>query len=350
MRARVKRADCQLQLEREGEVTFNSNFTDIIGVSKDGWVEISDKGGSVEHKLRIVADDNGNMSRIWTVDGAKQPYDAAAAAWLRESMLELDRYTDFSNGARMAAVYKEKGVNGVLDEMANTSGDYGKRSQIEHLLKIARLDHAQTERVLTMAMQDMSGDYERSQLLQALLKQNLIDASLQPAYIAAATKISGDYERRQALGALAGTGKLTPAGQKAVFDAAKTISGSYDRAQLIGAVAKQYGLSAETAPSFAAAAELMESDYDLRTLLSQVVDDHPDLDSAIFGRFLTIATDRIDSDYDKAEFFIHVARTRPNTEAERERIAKAAESISSESDYGRVLASLRRMKTRTGSN
>ena len=349
MRARVKRGDCQILLDREGEVTYNSTFTDITSVAKDGWFELSDKGGAVSHKLRIVADDAGQLSRIWTVGGEKKPYDAAAAAWLRETLLELDRYTDFSNGARMASIYKERGVNGVLDEMANTDGDYAKRSAVEHLLKIAKLDRAQTSRILTFAMNDMSGDYDRSQLLQALLKQNLIDPSLQSSYVAAASKISGDYERRQALGALADAGNLTVEAQKALYLSAKSVSSSYDRSQLIGSVAKKYGLTTETAPAFTAAAETMDSDYDLRTLLSLVVDEHPDLDSRIFDTFLTIAAKRIDSDYDKAEFFIQAARNRPNTDAERERIAKAAESISSESDYGRVLASLRRMKTRNGS-
>ena len=349
MRARVKRGDCQIQLERDGAITFNPTFTDILTVSNDGWVEIFDKGGSVEHKLRIVADGNGALSRIWTVNGAKQPYDQAAATWLRETLLELDRYTDFSNGARMAAVYKAKGVDGVLDETAITDGDYGKRTQIERLMKIARLDRAQTERILGFAAKDMGGDYDKSQLLQALLKQQLVDPSLQLQYIAAAATIGGDYERRQALSALASKGALTAAAQNAVYAAAKSISGSYDRAQLIGPVARQYGLTAETAPAFTAAAESMDSDYDLRMLLSEIVEKQPNLDSGTFANFLAIATKRIDSDYDKAEFFINAARNRPNTDAEHERIAKAAESINSESDYGRVLASLRRMKTRTGS-
>jgi hypothetical protein len=248
----------------------------------------------------------------------------------------------------MAAVFKEKGANGVLDETANTEGDYGKRTQIERLLKLARLDRAQTERILGFAANDMTGDYEKSQMLQALLKQDLIDPTLQPKYIAAAATISGDYERRQALGALSDKGKLTTAGQVAIYNAAKSISGSYDRGQLIGSIARDYGITAATAPAFTAAAEGMDSDYDLRTLLAQVVEKQPDLDSGVFESLLSIATRRISSDYDKAEFFIDAARNRPNTEAERERIAKAAESISSESDYGRVLASLRRMKNSSG--
>ena len=80
------------------------------------------------------------------------------------------------------------------------------------------------------------------------------------------------------------------------------------------------------------------------TLLTTVLDAQPRLDPSIIDSFIDLGAKRISSDYDKAEFFIAVARSRPQTDAERERIAKAAESISSESDYGRVLASLRRMK------
>ena len=344
LRARVKRGDCQILLEREGEVGYNATFTDVVSLDKDGWFEISDKGGAAQHKLRIVANDNGALSRTWSIDGTKMPYDAAAAAWLRETMLELDRYTDFSNGARMAAVFKEKGANGVLDETANTEGDYGKRTQIEKLLKMARLDHAQTERILGFAKDDMHSDYEKSQMLQALLKQDLIDPTLQLDYVAAAATISSDYERRQALSALADAGKLTPAGQVATYNAAKSVSSSYERRQLIGSVAEKYGLTQATAPAFTAAAESMDSDYDLRTMLIEILAKQPNLDSGVFENFLSIASRRISSDYDKAEFLISAARSRPNTEAERERIAKAAESINSESDYGRVLASLRRMK------
>jgi hypothetical protein len=209
---------------------------------------------------------------------------------------------------------------------------------------MARLDHAQTGRILGFAKDDMHSDYEKSQMLQALLKQDLIDPTLQLDYVAAAATISSDYERRQALSALADAGKLTPAGQVATYNAAKSVSSSYERRQLIGSVAEKYGLTPATAPAFTAAAESMDSDYDLRTMLIEILAKQPNLDSGVFDNFLSIASRRISSDYDKAEFLISAARSRPQTEAERERIAKAAESINSESDYGRVLASLRRMK------
>jgi hypothetical protein len=249
----------------------------------------------------------------------------------------------------MAVVYRERGVNGVLDEAAGTSSDYTKRSDVERLLKMAKLDQAQTERVLGFVGDDMSGDYDKSQLLQALLKQGLITPALQPKFIAAASTISGDYERRQVLTALVQNGGLSAASQNAVYDAALHISSDYDMREMLVEVVKKYGLSKETAPAFLTAAERISSDYDMRTLLTTVLDEQPRLDPSIIDSFVDLGAKRISSDYDKAEFFIAVAKKAPQTDAERERIAKAAESISSESDYGRVLASLRRMKKSSGS-
>jgi len=349
MKASVKNGDCEITLEREGSIEFNRNFTDITAVDADGWVSIYDKGGSTTHKLRIEPGDGGGLARTWYVNGTKQPYDTAAARWLANALQELDRYTNFSNGARMAVVYRERGVNGVLDEAAGTSSDYTKRSDVERLLKMAKLDQAQTERVLGFVGSDMSGDYDKSQLLQALLKQGLITPALQPKFIAAASTISGDYERRQVLTALVQNGGLSAASQNAVYDAALHISSDYDMREMLVEVVKKYGLSKETAPAFLTAAERISSDYDMRTLLTTVLDEQPRLDPSIIDSFVDLGAKRISSDYDKAEFFIAVAKKAPQTDAERERIAKAAESISSESDYGRVLASLRRMKKSSGS-
>ena len=343
MKASVKNGDCEITLEREGDIRFNESFTDITSVDADGWVSIYDKGGSTTHKLRIVAD-NGKLSRTWYVDGAQRPYDADAARWLASALQELDRYTNFSNGARMSVIYKERGANGVLDEVAKTESDYGMRSDMERLLKLTKLDQAQTERVLGFAQNDISGDYDKSQLLQLLLKQGLITPALQPKFIAAAGTISGDYERRQVLTALLKSGKLGVESQNAMLEAARGISGDYDMRELLLEVVKAQGLSKATAPAFLAAAGRISSDYDMRTLLVTVMDEQKNLDPSIIDSFLELGAKRISSDYDKAEFFIAAARSGPNTEDARERVAKAAESISSESDYGRVLSSLRRLK------
>ncbi|HEX2778719.1 MAG TPA: hypothetical protein VHM30_04410, partial [Gemmatimonadaceae bacterium] len=140
----------------------------------------------------------------------------------------------------------------------------------------------------------------------------------------------------------------TTESQIAVFNAARTISSDYDMREMLMEVVKKNGISKATLPAFLAGASRISSDYDMRTLLTSVMDERDNLDPAIVDSFLELGAKRISSDYDKAEFFISVARNGPNTEAARERVAKAAESIQSESDYGRVLSSLRKLKNTSG--
>jgi beta-lactamase regulating signal transducer with metallopeptidase domain len=346
MRAHIKRGPCQILFEAEGKVTYNDQFTDIASIANGGWVEISDKGGPIAHKLRIVAGNDGTLSRTWTVDGERQPYDAAAANWLAQTLVTLDRYTQFSNGARIAAIYKKSGVKGVLDETENTSGDYGKRQNLARLFKMAKLDEAQLGRVLDMVKTDVQSDYERSEILHSLVQEGVITPALQVKYIAAAGDISSSYERGRSLEALTSTGLLTTQSQIAVYGAAaKTIS-DYDKSQIMQSVMKKYGLSAETAPAFLDAAKTVSSDYDLRVLLTAALKQLPEnAPASVLEGMLVTATSNIDSEYDLAEFLITVAKSGPLTDAQRTRLEQAAESVKSEYDYGRVMSALRRRKT-----
>ena len=346
LRARIKRGSCQILLDIQGKATYNDQFTDIATLSRDGWLEISDKGGPVEHKLRIEPGDGGALTRIWSVDGVRKPYDDAAKQWLAATLVELDRYTQFSNGARLSVVYKQSGVNGVLDELQTTSSDYAKRQSLARLFKMARLDDAQLRRVLELVRASVSSDYERSEILRSLVQEGVITPALQDEYIAAAAGISSGYERGRSLEALTNTGKLTPASQAAIYKTAANTSSDYDRAQLMKAVMKKYGLSLETAPAFLQTAKSISSDYDLRTLLTEAVEELPqNAPPAMIENMLGTATANIESEYDLAEFLITVARLRPLDDAQRTRIEHAAESVKGEYNYGRVMSALRRSRT-----
>ena len=346
MRAHIKRGPCQILFEADGKVTYNEQFTDIASIANGGWVEISDKGGPIAHKLRIVAGSDGSLSRTWTVDGQRQPYDDAAANWLAQTLVTLDRYTQFSNGARITAIYKKSGVKGVLDETENTSGDYGKRQNLARLFKMAKLDEAQLGRVLDMVKTDLNSDYERSEILRSLVEEGVITPALQVKYIAAAGDISSSYERGRSLEALTSTGLLTTQSQVAVYRAAAKTSSDYDKSQLMQNVMKKYGLTAETAPAFLDAAKTVNSDYDLRVLLTAALKQLPDnAPASVLEGMLVTATSNIDSEYDLAEFLITVAKSGPLTDAQRTRLEQAAESVKSEYDYGRVMSALRRRKS-----
>jgi beta-lactamase regulating signal transducer with metallopeptidase domain len=345
IRVSVKRGPCQLLIEAQGKVTYNDEFTDVVGLARDGWFEISDKGAPVEHKLRIE-NDNGTLTRTWTVDRQRREYDDAARKWLAETLVELDRYTQFSNGARMAAVYKKSGVKGVLDETATASSDYAKRQNLSRLFKIAKLDEAQLGRVLEMVRTDVKSDYERSEILRSLVEDGVITPALQDKYIAAAAGITSGYERGRSLDALTETGALTTQSQAAVFKAAANTSSDYDRAQLMKAVMKKYGLSLETAPAFLQTAKSIGSDYDLRTLLTEAVEQLPDnAPGTMIESMLSTAAANIESEYDLAEFLITVARSRPLDDAQRTRIERAAEGLKGEYEYGRVMSALHRRKS-----
>ena len=348
MKASLKHGDCEITLESEGKIGFDDAFTDITSVEKGGWVTIADAVGPTTHRLRIVADAAGKLSRTWSVNGAERPYDAQARNWLAATLRELDRHTNFSRGARVSAIYRARGVDGVLDEAASTGSDHGKRTDIQELLRIAKLDPSQTERVLGFVTSDMASDYDKSQLLRSLLNEGLVIPALQPKFISAAATIGGSYERRQVLTEVVRKGGLSAESQSAVLTAARRITSDHDMRELLLEVVKNYGLGSATAPAFLEAASRIGSDYDLRTLLTTAMNARNDLAPAIVDSFVDLGAKNIESDHDKAELLIAVARGAQTTEATRDRIAKIAESIGSRSDRDRVSTQLRRLKEASG--
>lgn len=349
IKAKVKRDQCEIGLEAHGTVQYDDAFTDVASLSRGGWLEIWDRGGPDAHHL-LISEEKGALTRTFKVDGEHRPYDAEAARWLATTLGELDRLTGFAKGARLNAIFKAKGVDGVLDETKRTSSDYSKRESLARLFELTQLDEAQLGRVLELVRTDVDSDYEQSEMLRSLLKHGAITPALQLRYIAAARSVESGYERSRALKAISDQGALTAAAQSALYEAAASMSSDYERGQLMGAVAKQYGVSKATGPAFLAAAAKFSSDYDLRTMLTTTLRAQPDLDESILDGFLSLVSRRISSDYDKAEFLVFVTNTRPGTAAERERIEKAAESIKSEYDYGRVMSALRRRRAPTDSS
>lgn len=349
IKARVKRDQCEIGLEAHGTVRYNDTFTDVASLSSGGWLEIWDKGGPDAHRL-LISNDGGTLRRTFKVDGETRPYDAEARKWLAATLVELDRFTGFSRGARLSAIYRDKGVDGVLDETRRTSSDYSKRESLGRLFKLADLDESQLGRVLDLIRTDIDSDYEQAEILRQLLEEGGITPVLQLRYIAAARAVESGYERSRALKAISDLGALTPAAQSALYDAAASMSSDHERGQLMGAVARKYGVTKSTGPAFLAAAAKFSSDHDLRTMLTTTLRAQPDLDTTILDGFLSLVSKQIGSDYDKAEFLVFVTNTRPGTAAERERIEKAAESIRSEYDYGRVMSAIRKRRSATTSS
>ncbi len=65
------------RLESRGKPEFTDDYTDIKNVSDGGWVIIEEHRGQQSYRYEVRHDANGQLQRLFYVNGVAQPIDAA---------------------------------------------------------------------------------------------------------------------------------------------------------------------------------------------------------------------------------------------------------------------------------
>jgi hypothetical protein len=125
------------------------------------------------------------------------------------------------------------------------------------------------KRIVLAAVADLSGQYDRRQVLTAYIVRYGVEPALREPFFATIRSISSNYDRREALTALAKKGAAGTGMQDAVFDAVAHMTSDYDRAEVLLAFVPV--VDAATRPAFVSAAESIKSSHDQNRVLAALV-------------------------------------------------------------------------------
>lgn len=332
------KGDCSYEIEARGEIRYNRDVTDVESISSGGSFTIEEHIGDDTRRLVIRPGADGALERTYSVNGARQEFDAAARTWFAEALIALDRRTAFAVDQRVPAILDRAGVDGVLQEITLVESDYARRRYYTKLLSLRRLDPAQVRRVVEQAGASMSSDYELAELLVALAKLDAFDDSSHPAFVGAAKNIGSDYERRRALNALLQQDRLAAATVQALLEAASSIGSDYELATLMIDVSKRYAINDQTRPIYIKTLGSIGSDYEHRRVLSTIMASGG-LTPTVTRALLEDAR-RIESDYELAEFLVQVAAKGMLDATTRDAYFAAADEIGSDYEHHRALSPL----------
>jgi len=285
------------RFETRGKPEFTDDYTDIKDVSENGWVIIEEHRDRQSYRYEVRHDASGQLTRLFYVNGAAQPIDATAKAWLAKFVLDAVRQGGFDAEKRVKTILNQRGVNGVLAEIDQISGDWAKRQYYEQLLKQANLDATALRDVLRQMARNISSDYEQAQLLTAvapLLTGK--EGAIQPFFDAVGT-INSDYERGRVLKTIMKQDMPSSALLVLVASATKTVSSDYERRGVLSALVKTKNQSEEVLRLLLDSASAMSSDYEKATLLMEVSNVYTG-DTRLKGLFLK-AVETIKSDYER---------------------------------------------------
>ncbi|HEV8264946.1 MAG TPA: M56 family metallopeptidase [Gemmatimonadales bacterium] len=329
---------CDVVFTAEGDFTFSDDFTDIATVSRGGEVVVELDDGESLRRLVVRPGPGGVLEREYRVDRETRPFDAAARAWLAETLTLMFRASGLAAPERARWILDRRGIDALVEEIVLLQGDYTRRQYYDVALGSGRLDAATIERLVLRAGQEISSDYELAELLIGLTQHQPLTAGMQAGFVTAARTIQSDYERRRVLEAALQRRDVSTQVATAMLEAAGDIGSDYELAELLIGIHRIRPMDDAVRDAFFGAANSLQSDYEHRRVLSTVVAARP-LSAAMLHATLESAAG-IRSDYELAELLTQVAALNVIDEKESPPYLLAAQTIQSDHEAARALAAL----------
>ena len=334
----ITTGNCAISFDGDGKFTFNDDFTDIVTLASGGRIVIKVDYGAHDRRLTIERGPGGALEREYKVDGSVKLFDDEARTWLAETLTLLFRRSGFMAEERARWILDRRGIQGLITELGEISGDYGRRIYYEEAVKSGKLDAAGYERLVTMAGQSISSDYELAEFLITVAKAQPLSERMQAGFVTAAKSISSDYERHRVLTAALSRPGLTPAAETAMLEAAGDMSSDYELATLLIELNNARPIDDAVRPAFFKAANKLSSDYEHRRVLDAVVK-RSGMSAGMLANVLASAKS-LNSDYELAELLTEVGNSYVLDDTLRPLFFAAASNLSSDYEHGRTLRSI----------
>ncbi|NIM50910.1 MAG: hypothetical protein GTN78_24240 [Gemmatimonadales bacterium] len=335
MRIRIRAGDCELDIDADGEIEFSEDDTDVVSISRRGYLDIEEKVGRTVRRLEIEPAADGTLVRRWRVNGETRPYDDEARAWLARILPMLFRATGIGAEQRAERILARGGVDALMQEISLITSDYVARRYFAILLERVDLDPATVGRVVRQAGQEIGSDFELARLLVTVAENQPLDETVRAAYVEAAGSIESDFEHRRVLTAILQREGLSREVADAMLRSARDIESDFELARLLIELVEARPLDETLTPAFFDAANSIDSDFEHRRVLAAVVSKGtPSIE--VLDRTLESAI-TISSDFELGRLLAQVAEVYPVDRALPASYLTAAKTISSGHEAGRVL-------------
>ncbi len=335
-KVRLHEDGCKIQLEKEGDVTFSDDETDIASLAAGSRLDLEMRGCGDKFELE-ARPGVGKPELKVKLDGKDAAWDATSRARFHDALIYVFS-TGFDAEGRVERLWQSGGAKAVLDAADNLRSDSAQRLYLSTLLAKEELSAADTVRLWQVAKKQLSSDYELAEMILQAPDRYSADPQVRQAFLAALHSLSSDYELQRSLDfVLTRESTDEPMIEELVQVAGDEISSDYELAQFLIQVAEKLPAGASLPPSLERALESLSSDYEMQRTLEAFVERQA-LPRADLQRLLEVARHGISSDYELASFLISVAKKQKSSEPWPQGVQAAIDSISSDYEQNRARA------------
>jgi beta-lactamase regulating signal transducer with metallopeptidase domain len=320
-----------------GKLGYTAKEDDIVQMPLGSHAVFRERTPQEDRIVSISRASDGTIVRSYRVNGANEPFDGRAKAWLGSYLPFVLMETGVNVAPRVERWKSEGGTDGVLAHIEAMSSSSAKRAHYDAFLSVGPLSSADLDKVVRQAGTDLRGS---SSDLRAILEKaaptqagGIRSGSALEAAIASINS-SGDKTA-----VLATYGRTKDRDMLlSVMRIARTINSSGDKARLLEDLAANYlgGTDKELHDAFFLTASTIPSSGDLRNLLETVIP-YSQRSSDIVMHIIE-ASRLVPSSGDRADVLIMLIETGSvRSKEQRDAFFAAANTVPSEGDRARVL-------------
>ena len=259
------------RVEIQGKAEFADDYSDISSVTEGSLVRIEEDQHGQSRRLDVTRDAAGQLSRRYFVNGESRVLDDAGRKWLAGILLIAVRQGAFDADNRTRSILRKHGVEGVLAEIAQITGEYAKRVYFQALLKNENVKTHEIPKILSALARQISSDHEKANILRSSAEMFLHDTTLSTAFFQTVSTVGSDHERRRTLSSLLSAKNLREEVWLQMLDAAALISSDHEKATFLLEASKVYDGSTRLRSAFLRTIETIKSDHERGRVLNALL-------------------------------------------------------------------------------
>jgi hypothetical protein len=260
-----------LRVSWEGEVTFSGDDSRIQSLGSDARFEIEQKDADGSRSLIVTPSSDGTLQYAYLKDDRPADFGQEGQSWLAEVLPRAIRETGVQASARVQQILEEKGVDAVVEEIAQIESGQSRGLYIEELIRSGEATEEVLLQLLPEIRQIRSGR-DLVATLEKLIELYPESQSLTAALIETTKGTESSSARRRALRAIIEKRDLDSSAAIACAESASGIVSSSERAATLKAILDTAPPEKEVLLSVCEAASSIRSSFEKRTVIESVLE------------------------------------------------------------------------------
>ncbi len=283
------------KIEYRGEIEISDDDREITGISRGGYFELS-KITFGNRRTVYIRESGGKLIKEFYEGRREIPFEPEGKEWLADVLPDVLRSTGIGAESRTKRIHKQKGVNGVLEEIGEIRSDHIKTKYAKVLLDIGGHTDAELEAIVNRITREVDSDHYLSQILIEGSDEFMQSQSTAKAYFQGVRYLNSDHYATNVLKEAIRKRDLEDELIVEVLNAAADINSDHYITTILNEVIEEDKLNEKTLEQLIETTEEMSSDHYRSVVLKKALRE-PNITREAFNSLMRSVSDMSSDHY-----------------------------------------------------